>query len=196
MRPWLIATALVAALAAPAAPALAHTSTDAPSSPSTTEWTPLTATADAWPARATIRWTTNEPTLMGPWRAAMAEISAATGLHFAPARAADPIGDLRIRFRDHADTPRFCRAAHWAYARLNAWTGHRRYDAVGIVVDRTVVPELPYGIARTLALHELGHAVGLGHVEDPASVMFPYVTRPKQLAAGDLAGLHALYPIR
>jgi len=42
-------------------------------------------------------------------------------------------------------------------------------------------------------LHELAHAVGLGHVQDPTQVMFPQTTNSEsQFGAGDRAGLAAL----
>ncbi len=42
-------------------------------------------------------------------------------------------------------------------------------------------------------LHELAHAVGLGHVLDPTQVMFPQTTNSEsQYGAGDRAGLAAL----
>ena len=42
-------------------------------------------------------------------------------------------------------------------------------------------------------LHELAHAVGLGHVRDPTQVMFPQTTNSEsQYGAGDRAGLTAL----
>lgn len=42
-----------------------------------------------------------------------------------------------------------------------------------------------------LVMHELGHAVGLQHVTDPAQLMYPALTRssPNGYAAGDRAGL-------
>jgi hypothetical protein len=42
-------------------------------------------------------------------------------------------------------------------------------------------------------LHELAHAVGLGHVLDPTQVMYPQTTHSEsQFGAGDRAGLAAL----
>jgi len=44
-----------------------------------------------------------------------------------------------------------------------------------------------------VALHELGHLVGLAHVEDDTQVMYPDVTGGEaRLGAGDLAGLRRL----
>ncbi len=44
-----------------------------------------------------------------------------------------------------------------------------------------------------VALHELGHLVGLAHVEDDTQVMYPDVTAGEaRLGAGDLAGLRRL----
>ena len=43
------------------------------------------------------------------------------------------------------------------------------------------------------ALHELGHALGLGHVSAKTSVMHSDPDRPTALASADLAGLQSLY---
>jgi hypothetical protein len=44
-----------------------------------------------------------------------------------------------------------------------------------------------------VVLHELGHVLGLGHVEDPAQVMHPnLVSSPAAWGSGDLAGLNLL----
>ena len=44
------------------------------------------------------------------------------------------------------------------------------------------------------AVHEIGHVLGLGHTEDPASVLHPQRENGRtRLAPADLAGLHSLY---
>ena len=46
-----------------------------------------------------------------------------------------------------------------------------------------------YASMRTVMLHEIGHLLGLGHVQDPNEVMFPSDGAQGDYAAGDLRGL-------
>jgi hypothetical protein len=45
----------------------------------------------------------------------------------------------------------------------------------------------------SVALHETGHALGLGHSANPGAVMYPYYHFATGLTADDIAGVVALY---
>jgi hypothetical protein len=91
------------------------------------------------------------------------------------------------------------------------------FDGRGKVLAHTFFPSLPnpepiagdmhfdddevWGIGVNMdlfsvALHELGHGLGLGHSDDPANVMYPYYRRWDALTAGDIAAVQELYAAR
>lgn len=65
-----------------------------------------------------------------------------------------------------------------------------------VVVDATNRLSPGFGPGTTdgeVLLHELAHAVGLGHVLDPTQVMYPQTTNSESVfGAGDRAGLAAV----
>jgi hypothetical protein len=48
----------------------------------------------------------------------------------------------------------------------------------------------------SVALHEAGHALGLGHSDKPGAVMYPYYTKVTGLTADDIAAIRQLYASR
>lgn len=45
----------------------------------------------------------------------------------------------------------------------------------------------------TVALHEFGHALGLGHTDQPTAIMYPYYRLGAQISADDIAGVQSIY---
>lgn len=144
-------------------------------------------------------------------RAATAEIAAATGLTFAddgvveepadPDRAAflpDRYGDrwapVLVRFADAAAVPALAgdvvgiggpQSVTDARGRMHHVTG-------AVYLDTDLLQPGATATAWPAVLrHELGHLVGLDHVEDPTQLMNPVATVPT-FQAGDLAGLAVL----
>lgn len=76
--------------------------------------------------------------------------------------------------------------------------GSRRYVTGVVLLNRdhlTTVSAWPDGAARveSIILHELGHLVGLDHVDDPAQLMYRQpVPHPGWFGAGDRRGLAAV----
>ncbi|MCS7313851.1 MAG: matrixin family metalloprotease [Bryobacterales bacterium] len=48
----------------------------------------------------------------------------------------------------------------------------------------------------SVALHELGHALGLGHSDKPGAVMYPYYRKVSELTEEDIAAIRELYAAR
>lgn len=69
-------------------------------------------------------------------------------------------------------------------------TGSLELDAPQIAEDLRRASGAGY--ATAVILHELGHVLGLEHVDDPLQLMYPEIGTPDGLADGDLNGLHEL----
>ena len=83
---------------------------------------------------------------------------------------------------------------------------YSRPDTIVRMEDPTEIPLVPvngqlvYTTAGgtpffQVALHEIGHALGLDHSSSPTDVMYPVATaQNRTLSASDIAGIRALYP--
>ncbi len=74
---------------------------------------------------------------------------------------------------------------------------HLTYVTGAIALDRDLFAELasrPDGApeARAILMHELGHVVGLAHVDDPGELMYSESTDRTDFGPGDLEGLAKL----
>src|SRR6478736_5981808 len=127
---------------------------------------------------------------------AVARVSAATGLRFRY------LGTTSVVPSSTDSGPAYpagtSLGAAWVTGRVDdrgrAW-GQVVEGAV--VVDATQHAEPGFGTAvrgtrGRMLMHELGHAVGLGHVSDRAQVMYPVDSGPAVWGAGDRAGLRVL----
>ncbi len=79
--------------------------------------------------------------------------------------------------------------------------GRRFFRTGSLVLDRGTFADLaarPGGddVERAIVLHELGHVVGLGHVDDPGELMHQEGVPRTDYGPGDLEGLAALGALR
>ncbi len=74
---------------------------------------------------------------------------------------------------------------------------HLSYVTGMVVLDRDVFADLSteaggFDEERAIVMHELGHVVGLGHVDDPGELMYDHNKGRTSFGPGDLEGLAEL----
>jgi len=124
----------------------------------------------------------------GVRRAVLAWDSLDLPVHFAFASDSAK-ADVHISFIDHFDEPISGRTK---WARDDDWW-ITNADIVLAVHHRTG-GALDDDAMHAMALHELGHLLGLDHTEDPTSIMAPRV-RVRDLSAADRATVRLLYTL-
>lgn len=147
---------------------------------------------------------------------AVAEVSAATGLRFEDGgpttelpseerkpyqfeRYGDRWAPVLVAWATGAEIPEFgiTAAGKAGGISVNTGSGDATYVSGVLYLDPASIDQTRsyYGeaAARKIIVHELGHLVGLAHVDDPKAVMHPeYVEGNNGLSPGDRAGLAAL----
>jgi hypothetical protein len=144
-------------------------------------------------------------------RDAVAQVSAATGLRFVddgttdegpsedrgayqPERYGDRWAPVLIAWATADEVPDF--GVDVAGEAGPIWvtpaSGASVYVSGVVYLDPAKLAGAPPAAAKAVVLHELGHLVGLAHVNDAGAVMFPRASGVTAYASGDLAGLAAL----
>jgi hypothetical protein len=135
----------------------------------------------------------------GDVRAALQVVLAEWGTYaaitFTPTAQAEANASVDISFPsgDHGDgfpfTPYGAVLAHTFYPPPNpepiAGDMHVNYDQAWSVNGGLQL--------YAVMLHEMGHALGLGHSDTPSDVMYPYYQATRHLGAGDIQALRTLY---
>lgn len=119
----------------------------------------------------------------------------ASATHFTFSEAQDEgRADLRIGFHrgDHGDGYPFDGPGSTVAHAFHPTDGRFHYDAD----ERWAIGAVRNAMdLETVAVHEIGHLLGLGHSSVPDAIMFPTITSgvTKRLHQDDIQGIRALY---
>ena len=138
-------------------------------------------------------------TLSQVFARAFARWSAATTLNFT--EAADDDADITIAFYagDHGDGEAFDGPLGTLAHAFSPTDGRFHLDAAEAWVATGDVSRASSDAAvdlESVAVHEIGHLLGLGHSGEPSAIMYPTITsrtRKVDLAEDDVAGIQNLY---
>ncbi len=134
-------------------------------------------------ARAFQKWSVNANINIGN----VADNGAASGV-YGPTRGDERFGDIRVTGFDYA-TDTFAEAVSENARSVGTWAGD--------VFFNTAVDWKDLNSIETAALHEVGHILGLGHSDDPASPMHMHgPSGALELTPQDIVNLQAIHGTR
>lgn len=104
-------------------------------------------------------------------------------------------GDVQVSV-DFLENPLWVAVTEWSETRS---PGLEQFQSVSVTfaASETWAPDSGDGFDLqnfySVATHEIGHVIGLEHVDDPGQIMFATTLGPDALQAGDITGAQILY---